>query len=334
MAGRSPPLLTIAATGGELADFGPYVAAINGAGLVAFRATLRSGGSGLFLGEGGALAALDCPAGELIGHPAINDAGTVSFLSSAPPEAPRLWLRPPGGGPARAHHAPEIVEMGPRGPVMNGAGCALFCARLRTGEQAIYAAEAGALRRIAVANARLRAFPGLPVVNRAGDAVFAADLASGGRTILLQRGETLTTVAETGGEFAELSAFPSLDDSGRVAFTARLSSDVTGVFLWTGGETRALADGSGPFESFRSVLLHGESGLILCATPRGGRLGVYRGADPGAPRILGLGDAFEGSTVADFALNAVSVNAAGQLALRLRLENGRQLILRAEPSAP
>jgi len=37
------------------------------------------------------------------------------------------------------------------------------------------------------------------------------------------------------------------------------------------------------------------------------------------------------STVAGFALNPVSINSAGQLAIRVMLEGGRQLILRADP---
>ena len=45
------------------------------------------------------------------------------------------------------------------------------------------------------------------------------------------------------------------------------------------------------------------------------------------------GDALFGSTVADFALNPVSFNDAGQVAIRATLANGRQLIVRADPAA-
>jgi hypothetical protein len=38
-----------------------------------------------------------------------------------------------------------------------------------------------------------------------------------------------------------------------------------------------------------------------------------------------------GSTVAELASNPVSVNAVGQVAIRVRLTDGRQLILRADP---
>jgi hypothetical protein len=38
------------------------------------------------------------------------------------------------------------------------------------------------------------------------------------------------------------------------------------------------------------------------------------------------------ATVVDFALNPVSINERGQMAIRVALEDGRQLILRADPA--
>jgi len=71
--------------------------------------------------------------------------------------------------------------------------------------------------------------------------------------------------------------------------------------------------------------------VVFIATPRGGTLGLFAGPDPVADRILALGDPLFGSTVTEFASNPVSVNAAGQVAVRVRLTEGRQLILRADP---
>jgi hypothetical protein len=47
------PLTLVAATGDRFSDFSPYVASINNAGVVAFQATLRAGGMGVFTGDGG-----------------------------------------------------------------------------------------------------------------------------------------------------------------------------------------------------------------------------------------------------------------------------------------
>jgi hypothetical protein len=50
-------------------------------------------------------------------------------------------------------------------------------------------------------------------------------------------------------------------------------------------------------------------------------------------RVLGVGDRLHGATVVDFALNPVSVNARGQLAIRVALDDGRQFIVRGDPAA-
>ncbi len=71
--------------------------------------------------------------------------------------------------------------------------------------------------------------------------------------------------------------------------------------------------------------------MVRIATPRGGSLGLFAGPEPEADRILAVGDPLFGSTVADLASNPVSVNAAGQVAVRARLADGRQLVLRADP---
>jgi hypothetical protein len=87
----------------------------------------------------------------------------------------------------------------------------------------------------------------------------------------------------------------------------------------------------GAFETFRGALISGTGAVVYIATPRGESLGLFAGSDPNRDRILALGDALLDSSVADFAANPVSVNAAGQIAVRTTLADGRQLILRADP---
>jgi hypothetical protein len=90
-------------------------------------------------------------------------------------------------------------------------------------------------------------------------------------------------------------------------------------------------DTDSAFEEFRGAIVDDAGRVVLIATPRGGSLGLFAGPDPEADRILALGDPLHGSTIADLAANPVSVNAAGQLAVRVALADGTQLILRAEP---
>src|SRR5690606_11011916 len=72
--------------------------------------------------------------------------------------------------------------------------------------------------------------------------------------------------------------------------------------------------------------------VIFYATPRGGRLGIYAGPEPAADRVLAVGEPLLGSAVTGFALNPVSINGAGQLAVRVQPADGPQAVLRADPA--
>jgi len=59
---------------------------------------------------------------------------------------------------------------------------------------------------------------------------------------------------------------------------------------------------------------------------------MWRSYGTDADRILAIGEALRGSSVADFGANPVSINAGGHVAVRATLADGRQLILRADPT--
>ena len=115
-------------------------------------------------------------------------------------------------------------------------------------------------------------------------------------------------------------------------FCAALVSGGASVFLAYGGNVETLIDADAGFESFRGALLSGTGELVFYATPTAGELGIYTGPDPERDCLLAVGGPLLDSSVASFALNPVSINRAGQLAIRVALENGRQLILRADPA--
>jgi hypothetical protein len=178
---------------------------------------------------------------------------------------------------------------------------------------------------------RFSGFQGLPVINNQGTVAFRADLKGGGQGIYRGGGEAVVTIAETGDLFSDLAFFPAMNDEGTVAFGATLKAGGAGIFAVTDGAITPLVDANAPFESFRGVLISRAGLVAFCATPRGGRLGVYAGADPIADRVISLGDPLFGSTVTGFALNPVSVNEAAQLAIRVSLADDRQAIVRVDP---
>lgn len=71
--------------------------------------------------------------------------------------------------------------------------------------------------------------------------------------------------------------------------------------------------------------MNGLGQFVFYATPQGGDLGIYQGID--ARKILAIGDPLLDSFVLEFALNPVSINNIGQIVVRVKLANQRQLFL-------
>ena len=144
--------------------------------------------------------------------------------------------------------------------------------------------------------------------------------------------EQTQVVVETGDRFRSLGLFPFANDAGTIVFCGELADGVAGVFLATDGLITPLIDARAGFASFRGALLNAAGELVFYATPTGGDLGIYTGPDPASDCLLEVGGRLFDSTVTGFALNPVSINRSGQLAIRVALEGGRQLILRADPA--
>lgn len=179
----------------------------------------------------------------------------------------------------------------------------------------------------------LRVLEGLPVVNNHRDVVFRAVLPHDQQGIFVHRGEHCAAVALTCDEFEDIARFPTMNDCGTVAFVAKRTSGVWGVFAAESGRLACVVDAEAGFESFRGVLINNTVPVAFCGTPTGGQLGIYTGTDPIRHRILGLGDTLFGAKVVDFALNPVSINELGQMAIRVARDDRRQYILRGDPVA-
>ena len=220
---------------------------------------------------------------------------------------------------------------GPLGPTMNDDGTVAFRADTGSGASGIFTGSGGHVTAIAETGDVFSAFHGLPVINSRGAVVFRADRKTGGQGFYVGDGGPLIPIAETGDVFGGLGKFPIMNDAGTVAFCATLQGGGSGVFTASAGEIATIIDTSSLLESFRGVLLDNARRLIFYATPRGGELGVFTGPDPVHDCLLGLGAPLFGSTIVDFALNPVSINDVGQIAIRVRLATGMQFVLRADP---
>jgi hypothetical protein len=323
----------IATTGERFSDFAPYVASVNDAGTVAFQAALRGGGTGVFTGSGGAVAEAAGPAllAGVTSHPDLNGAGAMSFYGDVPRGGQGVVFLLGDGLQTIADTRGRFASIGPLGPTMNEAGMVAFRADRAAGVSGIFAGDGDAVATVADTEGAWSRFHGLPVINRGGTVVFRADRKDGVDGIYAGRGGSIRTVAETGDLFETLALFPSVNDRGIVAFAATLRAGGAGIFTVDEGRITRIIDTDDAFEACRGALITSAGAVVHIATPRGGSLGLFAGPDPEADRILALGDPLLGSTVAELASNPVSVNATGHVAIRVRLTDGRQLILRADP---
>jgi hypothetical protein len=355
--GNPLSLTPIAETGPRFRTFAPYVPALGADGTVVFQAELtqaRGGArSSIFAAAPGdpapaptdpapTITVTECLAGgdlEVVSHPAL--AGGRCCFYAQTPRAERVVVLAAAG-------EPRIIAKGAGalGPTMNSVGVCAFRV-LSPGGEAICRAgpDAAGYEQLAAVcqeldsadgRVRIRAFQGLPVINESGCVSCCADLDPAGRAIVLWRPSGPRIVAHTGARFTWLGPFPMLDDAGRVVFAATeqtASGDArSGIYLAHRGAIECLVSSppDGPFESFRGSLIDGHRRVVYFATPRSGTLGIYAGPHPTTDRLLGLGDEFLGSTITEFALNPVSINQAGDIAVRVGLEDGRGVIVRGE----
>ena len=324
----------IATTGERFSDFAPYVASVNDEDTVAFQAALRGGGTGVYIGDAGEITEVAGPTllAGVTSHPDLNNSGATSFYGELEDGAQGVFLLGDGGLYTIACTRDGFAAIGPLGPTMNEAGTVAFRAEQTIGVSGVFAGDGAVVVTVADTEGGWCVFHGLPVIDGRGTVVFRADREDGVQGIYAGRGGAIETVAETGDVFETLALFPSANDGGTLAFAATLRAGGAGIFTVDEGRIVQVMNTEGAFESYRAALISGSGAVVFAATPRGGSLGLFAGPDPGADRILALGDRLLGSTVADFAANPVSVNTDGHIAVRAALADGRQLILRADPT--
>jgi hypothetical protein len=336
---RPYTLMPIATNDDRFTDFAPYVASINDDGVVAFQATLSGGHSGVFTGDGRSISEIAattsaaCPAQLFSSHPDINRAGMIAIYATLRSGTEAVLLLRADGSVATTDARDGFRGIGPLGPTMNEHDDVAIRGTAEGGQACIRVRRGDRFHAIAEAGDQFRAFEGLPVVSNDGQVVFRADLADGQQGIFVHRNGQCGAIVSTGSDFEEIARFPIMNDRGVVAFAGKRRSGAWGIF--TAGPTglACVVDAEAGFESFRGVLVNNTGPVAFYGVPAGGHLGIYTGPDPLRHRLLGLGDTLSDATVVDFALNPVSINEPGQLAIRVALDDGRRFILRADPAA-
>lgn len=326
-----PTLTKIAWTGETLVGFAPYVPAIGDDGSVVFQAERADGSHAIMIGRSDGLETV-CTTGSeftrFVSHPDVDASGAIVWY--AVDSAGKTALIKADRGSITSIHTEgaHLGVIGPLGPTAED-GAVAFRANLPNGTPAIFLSRAGSRTLVAKAEGDTVGFHGLPVV--AGGAVlYRADLADGGSAIELWTEGHVERVASTGSRWADLGRFPTITPGGIVAFAANLADGRPWLSAGKPGSIVAIPLESARFESLRGILMTDGGQVWFYGTPRDGTLGIYCGIDADKP-VLSIGRQFDGSPVVEFALNPVSVNNNGQIAVRLTLDDGRQAIVRVDP---
>jgi len=309
-------LEVVATLDDDWCDFRPYVPSIDDAGHVAFQVTRRDGSSVVaMIGADGRRAIVPCPL-HVLSHPALGGDDAVSFFARKDNGQSVLV--------AGLRSNPIIVEstnVGPLGPTMNTSGAVAFRGRDPNGVAAVFVANGRETTEIASADSE--EFTGLPVIVGDGSIIFRL-----GNSIERSSGGERELVIATNASFRNLGRFPDVNDACTVVFVAG-TSERSGVFAARDGSIRTIVDDRGDYRRFRGALVADDDHVVFFATTDGGSLGVFTGPDPVADKVIAIGDELARSTVTDLALNPVSRNRHGDLAIRLELANGAQAIVRA-----
>lgn len=332
-------LQTLAETGTDWADFGPYVPCLSETGAVAFQATLSAGGSGLYLAHANEITCLYesalGPFSHFYSHPDFNENQTLCFYATRPHQVSGVYLSRGKQLTPLAETGDRFDMIGPLGPTLNAKDTVAFRA-VQAGQAGIFkAATANSLTEIAKTGSFFKAFQGLPVLNKDGDVLFRADLENRQAGLFYWRNSEVFPLLLTGERFQQLGAFPAWNNAGSVVFAATLHTGESGIFRLNANQpsetVQAVLSSACGMEHFRGALINDAEDIIYFASSPKGGLGLFTGPDPAKDKLLSIGDSWQMAQVTEFALNAVSFNHQGQIALRIKLSNGQGLILRADP---
>ena len=330
-------ILADSADGFEPSEFG--CVALNNLGQVSFRVADTSGVQAIYRADEGGLTTIATAEGgtyDFLGrNPSINDAGQVSFAAelSGPGEAIQrgdgthlTTIAKTAGAPFRFFGFDTSI---------NEAGRVAFKADLDSGDQGLFSAVSSraATTYYLASDSQFVGDQSGPSIR--GHRVAFYDTLDGGLSagIFLADGKEIDTAVGSGSEYGGFD-IPSLGRHGLVAVHA-FDHDAVNDFIITArkGVTHVIADRSGQFGSFG---FHTPSinaaGTVAYTASLGfsNFTGAYVGKQ-GRP-VVEVGDALAGSTVVNVVGCTEMLNDSGQVAVSVNLDDGRTVVVRADPA--
>jgi hypothetical protein len=329
----------IADTSGQFNLFQDNPISINDNGIVAFRGILDDGNDGIYTGNGSTLTTIADRSGQFsgfeFGAPTINNSGLIVFKASLDNGSNGIYTSN-GTTTTLIFQSTSSAPFFIGGyPDLNENGAISFQAANFSAGQWIYRTSGGSLTTIADNAGILSGFSGDPVINDSGTVAFWALLDSGGQGIFIGNGSgSFQTIADSSGYTVYNP--PSINNSGTVAFTAIPNTGIgkAGIYTSNGTTISTYIDPSSPFSvAGGKQSLNDNGNIAFLANVGAPRYGIFIGPDPIADKVIERGDTLFGSTVIDVQLWNRGLNNNGQLAFYASLADGRQVIVRADPSS-
>lgn len=178
-----------------------------------------------------------------------------------------------------------------------------------------------------------------PAINNAGQIAFRASstVSSGDAIFRYDGGSTFTVIADSSGPLsAAFDDEPAINNAGTVIVQGRLDGALLPEVVLVGDGTApatAIVDTNGPLESFNGAAINDSNQIAFCATfDDFFTQGIFTGPDLTNDRVIGTGDALDGSTVSSLAMFREGLNNAGQIAFFARLTDGRGVMMVASPA--
>jgi hypothetical protein len=339
---------------------------INYNGVIAFRAFLRSGNSGsfrrngIYVGDGETIQPVSINENNrLISFgTAIDDQGTVVFRTELRrQEQTNVFVglfAGNGSELANIFDSARNAGFNPGGtgirPVVKSNGNILFPAFVSGRGYNVIQFDGDTFTALTdQVTEPSRTFRDLATSNSGQIAFIISDVLPGGGRDSLFRvidGE-LTLVATTKAELIPgviISGLSSIaiNDSGTVVFAVPTDASGNGFVLKSDHDTlvviaEASNRGDKSFYTFLSATTPAINnfGMVAFVATSADRIGgIFTGPNPETDKVIGRGDELFGSTVTGVAVGPRGLNDAGQIAFIANLQDGRQVIGRADPIPP
>lgn len=310
------------------------------------------GGAGMFTGNGNVQSNIISNGSGISigGHPIINNSGQVGFFGNIDPIS-GFWRNTGGlaGTNTNLFRADSVGSVHGQ-PSLNDFGVGAAYGQFASNEgvplEGIYTStglRVGILTQPYIGN-----FRDSPDINNSGHIAFAKVDDNGNLGMFLWNGSTIVQVVDVTTNGAGLATTsnadiqpPRINNVDHIVFHGRLATGYFGVFTEANGTVSPIAlsglsgvEYSG-FGLTAAINDADEVAFLASVIDSGNGLynfnGIFTGASPINDKVIQAGDSLFGATVLDVGFSSFGLNNNGQIAFWAQLDDGRQVIARADP---